>query len=138
MTTSGEANPSLQPEPAGAACRPNISPAGKQRRRRVGYVALVASILLFVALIAVHASWYWRLLVFLPSSLTAVAFLQVSRQTCIARAAEGTFEHDDFSKTKAPDDEVAASRHVAAGIRRDSTLIGIASALLAVATAWLA
>ena len=137
MSSSGEALPSMQPEAAGASCRPNISPAGRRRRRRVGYVAAVASLLLLVALIAVHASWYWRLLVFLPSSLTAVAFLQVRRQTCIARAAEGTFEHDDFSKTKAPDDEVAASRRVAGGIRRDSTLIGLACALLAVATAWL-
>ncbi len=37
--------------------------------------------------------------------------------------------------TKAPDDEVAASRKVAGGIRRDMILVGLAGAAIGVATA---
>ena len=59
----------------------------------------------------------------------------VRRNTCIARAAEGTFEHDDFSRTKAPDDDVAASRRVSATIRRDSALIGVAAGVVAALSA---
>ena len=42
---------------------------------------------------------------------------------------------DDFSTTKAPDAEVAASRAVAAKINRDVILIGIAGAAIGVVVA---
>jgi hypothetical protein len=124
--------PSL--EPAGS-CRPNISPAGKRRRSQVGYVAMAIALLLVGVLVALRSPWYLRALAGLPAALAAVSLLQVRRNTCVARAAEGTFEHDDFSKTPAPPDEVAASRRVASGIMRDSALIGLAVAALAAATA---
>ncbi|HET6148208.1 MAG TPA: hypothetical protein VFH68_11810 [Polyangia bacterium] len=95
------------------------------------------TLLLVGVFLAEGVSWYWRALTALPAGLAAVSFLQVRRNTCIARAAEGTFEHEDFSRTKAPDAEVAASRRVAAGIRRDSALIGVACGLLAALTALL-
>jgi hypothetical protein len=90
---------------------------------------------LLILLVALRAPWYGRLSLFFPASMSAVGFLQVRRNTCIARAAEGTFEHDDFSTTKAPDDNVAASRAVATGIRRDMILIGIVGAAIGVASA---
>jgi hypothetical protein len=117
-----------------AFCRPNISPAGKRRRSRIGYLSVAVSLLLAGALVALRTPWYLRALVGLPAALAAVAFLQVRRNTCIARAAEGTFEHDDFSKTPAPPDEVAASRRVAAGIRRDAAIIGLLCAALVAAS----
>jgi hypothetical protein len=116
------------------SCKANISAAGRRRRVRVGFVSLGISVALLVALVALRAPWYWRLLLFLPASLSAVGFLQARRHTCVARAAEGTFEHDDFSTTKAPDAEVAASRAVAAGIRRDMIVAGIVAAVIGVAT----
>jgi len=117
------------------ACKANISPAGRRQRIRFGKTSLIVSIALLVGLVALRAPWYWRLLLFVPASMMAVGFLQARRNTCIRRAAEGTFEHDDFSMTKAPDDEVAASREVAAGIRRDMLLVGLLGAAIGVATA---
>jgi hypothetical protein len=119
-----------------AACRPNISGAGRRRRLRIGYIATVVSLGLLALFVARGSAWYLRALVFVPAGLAAVSLLQVRRNTCIARAAEGTFEHEDFSRTPAPADDVAASRRVAAGIRRDSLLIALASAILAAITAW--
>lgn len=135
MDTGAQAHPSDHAA-AYAACRPNISGAGRRRRLRIGYIAAALSLALVVLFVARGSAWYLRALVFLPAGLAAVSLLQVRRNTCIARAAEGTFEHEDFSRTPAPDDEVAASRRVAAGIRRDSLLIAFASALLAAITAW--
>jgi hypothetical protein len=48
------------------------------------------------------------------------------------RAKEGTFEHEDFSTTKAAVEEVVASRAVASTINRDTILMGLAGAALGV------
>jgi hypothetical protein len=137
METGAGADPSVSDD-AGTypACRPNISGAGRRRRQRIGYVAIVVSLALLALFVARGTAWYLRALIFLPAGLAAVSLLQVRRNTCIARAAEGTFEHDDFTRTPATDDDVAASRRVAAGIRRDSLLIALACAVLAAITAW--
>jgi hypothetical protein len=119
----------------GVACQPNISPAGVRQRVRFGWGNVAFGIVLVGVLAAVHARWYWRLSAFLPAALAAVGFLQASRRTCVSRAAEGTFEHDDFSKIKAPDEDVRRSRVLAAGINRDSILIGVAAAILSAALA---
>jgi len=117
------------------ACKANISSAGRQLRIRFGMLWLVISGVLLAALILLEAPWYCRLLLFVPTTLSAVGFLQAGRNTCIRRAAEGTFEHEDLSMTKAPDNEVAASRKVAGGIRRDMILVGLAGAAIGVASA---
>jgi hypothetical protein len=116
------------------ACEPNISGSGRRRRRYVGYAAAAFAFILALAFIALHVAWYWRVFVFVPGAMSAVGFLQASRNTCLAHASKGTFEHEDFSTTKAPDEQVFASRRVAAGIRRDSLLIGAAAAIVGVMT----
>jgi hypothetical protein len=119
----------------GAVCRPNISPRGRRMRRYFGAVMLAVSLGMLAALIRWHAWWPSRALLFFPVYLAAVGFFQASRNTCVARAKEGMFEHDDMSKTPAASDDVAASREVARGIQRDAALVGAASALVGVATA---
>jgi hypothetical protein len=135
MSPNVDAHPPLEGQATYAVCRPNISGAGRRRRTRIGYLAVMITLLLLGVFLATGAPWYWRALIAVPAGLAAISLLQVRRNTCIARAAEGTFEHEDFSRTKAPDDEVAASRRVSAGIRRDSALIALASAVVAALTA---
>jgi hypothetical protein len=116
-------------------CKPNISASGERMRARIGVTSMAITAAAIGGAMALRVPWAWRALAFLPASLSAVSLLQARRHTCVARAREGTFEHEDFSKTKAPDHEVADSRRVAAGIKRDSMLIGFAAAALAMATA---
>jgi hypothetical protein len=116
------------------ACTPNISGSGRRRRRNVGYAAAGLAAILAAAFVVAHVEWYVRIVVFVPAAMAAVGFLQASRNTCLAHASKGTIEQEDFSTTKASEEEVAASRLVAAGIRRDSLLIGAAAAMVAVAT----
>jgi hypothetical protein len=120
---------------AAPACKANISPSGRRRRLRFGNQWLIVSVALLVVLVVMRVPWYSGLLLFIPAALSAVGILQARRNTCIMRAKEGTFEHDDFSATKAPDAEVAASRAVAAQINRDVILIGIAGAAIGVVVA---
>jgi hypothetical protein len=116
----------------GVPCRPNISPTGVRKRIVFGSWSVGATALLAAVLVVVHARWFWCLAVFVPAALAAVGFLQASRKTCVARAAENTFEHDDFTKTPAAEDDARRSRHVAAGINRDSILIGLAAVALTI------
>lgn len=119
-------------------CKPNFSGPGRVRRLRFGWVMALAAVAMFVAFVLAHSSWYIRLAVFVPSAMAAVSLLQVTRNTCVAHAAKGTFEHDDFSTTKQSDDDAAASRRVAATIYRDALLVGVATACVAVASAFFA
>ena len=120
---------------AAPACQANISPMGRRKRMRFGNQWLVVSVALLVVLVVMRVPWYGGLAMFIPVALSAVGFLQARRNTCVMRAKEGTIEHDDFSTTKAPDAEVAASRGVAAKINRDVILIGVAGAAIGVVVA---
>jgi hypothetical protein len=122
----------------GAVCKPNISAAGRKRRILFGWISAALGIGLVALAIGLHWHWYLRATLFFPAALAATGFLQARRNTCVAHAMKGTFEHEDFTATKAPDDEVAASRKVARTIQRDAVLIGLASAAFGAATAFLA
>lgn len=119
----------------GAMCRPNFSAAGRARRLRVAQIGALITVGLLVALVVTDAGWPWRLLVGLPAGAALVSGLQVRRNTCVAHAATGVFENEDFTTTKVEEEFAAASRRVAATIWRDAVLGMIAVALLSAATA---
>jgi hypothetical protein len=118
----------------GQVCKANISPRGRRMRQRVGIVSSVVVLGLVAWALAGHWPWYLRAVVFFPAAGAGFGFFQASRNTCVARAKEGTFEHDDLSKTPAAEADAAASRKVAAGINRDALLLAVAVALAAMAT----
>ena len=119
----------------GVACAPNIGAAGRRMRRRFGQIGVVITVALTGAAMAFHWPWYARAVVFVPAALAAVSLIQARRHTCFRRAAEGTIEHDDGSTSPAPAADVAASRRVAVGIKRDALLWGLAGGCVAMATA---
>jgi hypothetical protein len=80
--------------------------------------------------------WELRLLLGFPAMTAAISGLQVTRNTCVAHAAAGTFEHEDFSTTRADAALAEASRKVAKTIYRDGVLTGAAVALLGVASSF--
>jgi hypothetical protein len=119
----------------GATCRPNFSAAGRRRRKTAAQVAGVIAVIALVALVYFDASWLWRLLVGLPAAGALVSGLQVTRNTCVAHAATGSFENEDLSLTKVDEEFAAASRRVAKTIWRDALLGGVLVAALSAATA---
>jgi hypothetical protein len=125
------------PVAEGAVCKANFSGPGRVRRQRAGWLFVGISAAVAAALVTFHAAWYVRLVLFLPAAMAATSLLQVSRNTCVAHAAQGTFEHEDFTKTKQSDEDAAASRRVAATIYRDSVLIGAVAAAVAAASAFI-
>lgn len=124
-------------EATATVCKANFSRAGRIRRQRVGIAAIVVTVGLAIVFAVLHTGWYVRALVFLPAAMAAVSLLQVTRNTCVAHAAKGNFENEDFSTTKQDEADAAASRRVAATIYRDALLIGIVVAAAAAGTAFL-
>jgi hypothetical protein len=116
-------------------CTPNISAAGRRRRRRIGFQAAGLSVAAAGAGLIFRAPWVARTAVFFPAAVSAIGYLQASRNTCVMRARQGTLEHDDFTTEPAPATDVAASRRVSISIYRDALLVGVAAAAIAAATA---
>jgi len=134
----GPAMANIEPEMSATAdepCTPNISAAGKRRRRRIGLQMAGLSVAATGAGLIFRAPWVVRTAVFFPAAVSAIGYLQASRNTCVMRARQGTLEHDDFTTEPAPAADVATSRRVAASIYRDALLVGIAAAAIAAATA---
>jgi hypothetical protein len=118
----------------GATCRPNFSAAGRRRRRTASMISAVIAVGLLAVLIGLDVSWPFRLLVGLPAGGAFISGLQVTRNTCVAHAATGSFENEDMSLTKADAAFAEASKKVARTIWRDGALGALAVALLAAAT----
>ena len=99
-------------------CKANIGKAGRRRRMQVGWVGTGISVALVAAFAIFHVPWQWRSLAFLPSALAATGFLQAMRNTCVAHAARGTIEHEDFRRrplrpTSSPRADASRRRSVA-------------------------
>lgn len=119
------------PLAANAACRANISGPGRRRRARVAWVLAAITVGSLLAMLLTGTGGAWRLLVGLPAAAAVLTGLQVRRNTCVAHAAAGTFEHEDFSTTKVEAEFAAVSRKVAGTIARDAVLAGVVVAVVA-------
>ncbi len=69
----------------------NIGPAELRRRKQTGWIGLVTTILLWFAFFAFDAPALWRLLLFIPATITAVGFLQAAMHFCAAFGILGVF-----------------------------------------------
>ena len=122
---------------SGATCRPNFSAAGRKRRTMAAWVMGLATVGLFATALVLGAGVWWRALVAVPAMMTTITGLQVRRNTCVAHARMGPFEHEDFSTTKADERDLVESRKVAASIYRDGLLTGALVGLLGAGSAFL-
>src|ERR1700689_506358 len=69
----------------------NIGPSERAKRRQTGLVALLASIILMVTLVAIGAPRGWRLLLILPLSAAAIGFLQDWLHFCVGFGLKGLY-----------------------------------------------
>jgi len=115
----------------------NIGPAEIARRRRVGWLGLAATAILFGVLVAVDAGQWWMLLVFLPATMAASGFLQAHLHFCAGFSRAGVFNFGPVGPTQRVEDReaLAADRRRGNRILLYSMLIGAAVSLLAVIVA---
>lgn len=69
----------------------NIGPEERKLRRKSGIVSAIATLVLAVVLVAMHASRPWRLLLFIPAFGTASGFLQDAFHFCAGFGMRGVF-----------------------------------------------
>lgn len=108
----------------GAVCVPNFSASGRRRRTQVAIALSIGTVVAAIATLG--APWWARAAVGALAAGAAISGLQVRRNTCVVRAMEGTFEGEDFRRTKVDAAIAAESRRVALTIQRDGLLVGVA------------
>jgi hypothetical protein len=128
VTTGGPAEGEYVP----GVC--NIGAWEIRRRRRFGYLGFALAIVLFLALVAIGAPPWTRLLVFFPLAGGMVSWLQARRRFCagFAVARISNFTDGDAGRRRVEDD--AAHRADIAAVRRmvrDAILVALPIAIIA-------
>lgn len=98
---------------AGSEYRPgvcNIGPAEITRRRRAGHIGVLVTVVLLVALAALHVPPLARLLVVLPAAGAASGYLQAVLRFCAGFAARGIFNFDQLGQSEQVADPGAHAR----------------------------
>jgi hypothetical protein len=116
---------------AGAGYEPgvcNIGPAEIGRRRRAGHIGLVASVVLFAALLVVGAPHWARLLLVVTAAGSASGYLQAALHFCAGFGSRGVYNFGPLGTVITVVDASARSRD-----RRRSIQIGLASLAIGLA-----
>jgi hypothetical protein len=100
----------------------NIGPAEIARRRRAGHTGLIATIVLFAALVAVGAPPLARLLLIVPAAVSASGYLQAWLKFCAGFGSAGVFNFGEVGTTEHVVDDAARRADRARALR-----IGVAS-----------
>lgn len=108
----------------------NISPAERVVRRRFGWAAAIATLVIAAVLLVIGAPHVLRLLAALPAAGSAVGFLQAHRHFCVAFAGRGVTDLTDDGSLATIDAAAArnADRRASNRLVRDALLIGLAVA----------
>lgn len=85
----------------------NINPMEIRRRRFMGHIGLIVTIVVVIALVFIEANWYVRLIVFAPLLLAASGYLQAKNKFCTGYAGAGKQHADDNENAEAIEDKTA-------------------------------
>ncbi len=103
----------------GTVCT-NIGPAGRKRRRGIGYFLLGLTI---GTALAVPAKSPWALVSFFPAYGACLCFLQARRSLCVRLADQGRAETAEGGLTELHDDEMTLRlQHAARELKAEAAL----------------
>src|SRR4051794_24056737 len=112
----------------------NIGPAEITRRRRFAHIASVATVVLFLVLVALGVPSIVRFVVALPAAVAAACYLEAALKFCIGFAWRGLFNFAAHGSTRTVADREARStdRRRALRLTAATAAIGIAVGIVAV------
>src|SRR5664279_470717 len=112
----------------------NIGPQEINRRKRVGWIGLVGTLILIVVLILLRVNPWWRLITFFPAMLSSSGFIQAKLHFCAGFARRGVYNFDTLGKVQEVKDEASELNDRRRGnqITIYSMLIGAVFGLLSV------
>lgn len=103
----------------------NIGPAEIARRRMVGHVGAIATVLLGILLVWADAPVWTRLLLFLPAALSGAGYIQAATRFCADYGWRGVFNFGQAGHDRTSAVQEAAARRAD---RRKAILISAGSA----------
>lgn len=103
----------------------NIGPAEIARRRMVGHVGAIATVLLGIILVGSDAPSWLRLLLFVPATLSASGYIQAATRFCADYGWRGVF---NFGTAGHDRTSAVADAEARRADRRKAMLIGLGSA----------
>ena len=114
----------------------NIGPEDIQKRKRVGWLGLVATLVLWAFFIWYNILAPWRLTIFFPAVISAAGFLQAYRHFCAYFGFASLFNFEKVGGTENVESEEfrVRDRREAWKILVYSTVIGLATAALGLAS----
>lgn len=117
---------------------PNLSARARQLRVWVARAAVLGAAAALVIAVAAGLPWWARaIIVFIPSTVALIAWLEARSSVCVVGAVGGTFENDDRSKVPMDPGALPAIRRVAAAISVKSVLLALPLAVAAALTSLL-
>jgi hypothetical protein len=112
----------------------NIGQAEIRRRKRIGWIALAATVAMGAAFAVLHVAAAWRLALFFPAILSAIGFLQAAWHFCAKFGLGGVFNfgpHVGQTDTVEQAEFRRQDRHTAIAIIGLSAVAGIVVAAAA-------
>jgi len=117
----------------GAACAPNMSKGARAVRMRVAQGAAVVAVAALVVAVLAGLPWWARLVaVLVPALVASSSFFEARSNVCVLRAAQGTFEHDDRSRTPMEATLLPAIRRAATSVIAKGVTTAVAASGVAV------
>ncbi len=112
----------------------NIGPAEIARRRRIGHVGLISTILLYAVVVLLDAPPLTRFIVALPAAMSAAGYIQAAFRFCIAFGSAGVFNFGDHGSPQEVVDSSSRSRDRMRAIQLSATCaaVGVAVGIVAV------
>ena len=112
----------------------NIGPAEIARRRRVGHIGAIATIVLFGVLVVLDLPPIVRLVLALPAAVAASGYLQARMRFCAGFATAGVYNFGDVGPREQVTDRAALAADRAKGLRiyAASMAIGLGVGIIAV------
>lgn len=113
----------------------NIGRTEIKRRKRVGWSGLIATVVLWALFVGFDVSAQWRLILFIPATISAAGFLQARMRFCAYYGFASLFNFTADAKTESiqQSEYRAADRLKAWQITLLAPLIGVAFCMLAIA-----
>lgn len=73
----------------------NIGKSETRVRRKQGWVGLISAVILYILLVFLDIPHAWRLVLFIPSTIAAIGFLQAHMHFCAYFGMVGLFNFSD-------------------------------------------
>lgn len=108
-----------------------MSPGARALRVRAAWLASAGVLLALGVTTALGSPAWVRLLsVLVPALVASSAYFEARSNVCVLRAAQGTFEHDDRSRTVMQASLVPAIRRVATSIIAKGVVAGSSASVV--------